>query len=199
MKAIFRQDEYESELSEKIKTMEFCSQTFKDVAEQEAFHTQQETLREVKMLKFQNKKGDRMIVQQIAHSRSEANLRHLNTTDLIKAESESNQQRTQKLQDEVTQQLRADQARLEAQFKTKFDRQETEFNALAIEIRKVIKKFLSSNGRIDPRTNDSWYPQVPRVPGLTGYIVWRPRYTENQGVPALTSKYLLRQDVNFVH
>ena len=169
MKAVFRQDEYESELSEKMKTMEFCSQTFKDVAEQEAFHTQQETLREVKMLKFQNKKGDRMIVQQIAHSRSEANLRHLNTTDLIKAESESNQKRTQKLQDEVTQQLRADQARLEAQFKTKFDRQETEFNALAIEIRKVIKKFLSSNGRIDPRTNDSWYPQVPHVPRLTVY------------------------------
>ena len=155
-KAIFKQDEYESELSDKVKAMEFHSQTFKDVAEQCAFHTQQETLREVKKLTSQSKKRDSMIVQQIANSRSEANLRHLNTADLIKAESESSRRSSRKLHDEVTQQLRADQARLEAQLKTKWDRQETELNALAIDIRKVLKKFLSSNGRIDPRTNDSW-------------------------------------------
>ena len=135
--------------------MEFYSQTFKDVAEQESFSTQQETLREVKQLKAQRRKDDWMIVQQIAHSRSEANLRHLNTTDLIKAESESSQRRTQELQSEVIEQLRADQARLEALIKTKLERHETEFGALATDIKKVFKKFLSSNGRIDPRTNDS--------------------------------------------
>ncbi len=63
--------------------MDFHSQIFKDVAEQEAFQTQRETLREVKMLRSQRKKGDRMIVQRIAHSHSEANLRHLNMTDLM--------------------------------------------------------------------------------------------------------------------
>ena len=161
MKAIFKQDEYESELSDKVKMMEFCSQTFKDVAEQESFSTQQETLREVKKFKAQREKGDRMIVQQIAHSRSEANLRHLNTTDLIKAESESSQRRTQELQNEVIEQLRADQARLEALFKTKLERHETELGALAIDIKKVLKKFLSSNGRIDPRTNDSGHLRSP--------------------------------------
>ena len=160
VKAIFKQDEYESELNEKVKTMEFYSQNFKDVAEQESFSTQQETLREVKQFKAQRKKSDRMIMQQIAHSRSEANLRHLNTTDLIKAESESSQRRTQELQNEVIEQLRADQARLEALFKTKLERHETEFGALAIDIKKVLKKFLSSNGRIDPRTNDSRHLQV---------------------------------------
>lgn len=155
VKAIFKQDEYESELSDKVKTMEFYSQTFKDAAEQESFSTQQETLREVKQFKAQGKKGDRMIIQLIAHSRSEANLRHLNTTDLIKAESESSQRRTQELQNEVIEQLRADQARLEALFKSKLERHETEFGALAIDIKKVLKKFLRSNGRIDPHTNDS--------------------------------------------
>ena len=167
VKAIFKQDEYESELSEKVKTMEFYSQNFKDVAEQESFSTQQETLREVKHFKAQRKKGDRMIMQQIAHSRSEANLRHLNTTDLIKAESESSQRRTQELQNEVIEQLRADQARLEALFKTKLERHETEFGALAIDIKKVLKKFLSSNGRIDPRTNDSRHLQVLHRSKLT--------------------------------
>lgn len=160
MKVIFKQDEYESELSDKIKAMEFHSQTFKDVAEQEAFHTQRETLREIKELKTQRKKGDRTIMQQIVHSRSEANLRHLHTTDLIKAESESSQRRTQTAQDEVTQQLKADQARLEALFKTNLDWQQTKFEALTIDVRKVLKRFLSSNGRIDPRTNDSWCLQV---------------------------------------
>ena len=160
MKAVFKQDEYESELSDKVKTMELYSQTFKDVAEQEAFRTQQETLRGVKALKAQGKKSDRLIVQLSAHSRSEANLRHLNTTDLIKAESESSQRRTQELQNEVIQQLRADQAKLEALFKAKSDQHETEFAALAVDIKKVLKKFLSSNGRIDPRTNDSGYFQV---------------------------------------
>ena len=155
VKAIFKQDEYESELSDKVKTMEFYSQIFKDAAEQESFSTQQETLREVKQFKAQGKKGDRMIIQLIAHSRSEANLRHLNTTDLIKAESESSQRRTQELQNEVIEQLRADQARLEALFKSKLERHETEFGALAIDIKKVLKKFLRSNGRIDPHTNDS--------------------------------------------
>ena len=160
VKAIFKQDEYESELSDKVKTMEFYSQTFKDAAEQESFSTQQETLREVKQFKAQKKKGDRMIMQQFAHSRSEANLRHLNTTDLIKAESESSQRRTQELQNEVIEQLRADQARLEALFKSKLERHETEFGALAIDIKKVLKNFLSSNGRIDRRTNDSRHLQV---------------------------------------
>ena len=160
MKAVFKQDEYDSELTDKIKTMELYSQAFKDVAEQEAFRTQQETLREVKTLKAQRKKGDRLIVEQIAHSHSEANLRHLNTTDLIKAESESSQIRTQELQNEVVQQLRADQVRLESLLKTKFDRHETDFGALAVDIRKVLKRFLSSNGRIDPRTNDSGYLQI---------------------------------------
>lgn len=150
MKAIFKQDDYESELSDKVKMIEFCSQTFKDVAEQEAFHTQQKTLREVK-------KGDRMIVQQIAHSRSEATLQHSNTTDLIKAESASSRRRIQESQNEVIQQLRADQAKLEALFKTKSNRHETELRALAVEMKKVLKRLLSSNGRIDPRTNDSRY------------------------------------------
>ena len=147
--------------------MEFCSQIFKDVAEQESFSTQQETLREVKQLKAQSKRGDRIIVEQIAHSRSEANLRHLDTTDLIKAESESSQRRTQELQNEVIEQLRGDQARLEALFKTKLERHETEFGALAIDIKKVLKKFLSSNGRIDRRTNDSRYLQVLHRSRLT--------------------------------
>lgn len=148
MKAIFKQDEYESELSDKVKTLEFYSQAFRDMAEQEAFQTQQRTLREVK-------KGDRMIVQQIAHSRSEANLQHLTTTDLIKAESASSENRIQELQKEVIQQLRADQAKLEALFKTKSIRHETELSALAVDMKKVLKRLLSSNGRIDPRTNDS--------------------------------------------
>ena len=160
MKAIFKQDEYEAGLSDKVKMMELYSQAFKDLAEQEAFHTQGETLREVKRLKAQRKKGDQMIVQQITHSRSEANLRHLNTTDLIKAESESSQRRTHELQNEVIQQLRVDQAGLETLFRTKFDRHETELRALAVEIKKVFKRFLSSNERIDPRTNDSRSIQV---------------------------------------
>ena len=164
VKALFKQDEYESELSDKVKTMEFYHQTFKDVAEQESFSTQQETLREVKQLKAQRKKGAWTIVQQIAHSRSEANLRHFNTTDVIKAESESSQRRTQELHNEVIEQLRADQARLEALFKTKLERHETD---LAIDIKKVLKKFLSSNGRIDPRTNDSRHIQVLRRSMLT--------------------------------
>ena len=163
MKAIFKQDEYESELSDKVKTMEFYYQTFKDVAEQESFSTQQETLREVKQLKAQGKQRDRMIVQQIEHSHSEANLRHLNTTDLIKAESESSQRRTQDLQNEGFEQLRADQARLEALFKTKFEQHET----VTIDMKKIFKKFLSSNGRIDPRTNDSRHLKVPHSSRLT--------------------------------
>ena len=167
MKAIFKQDEYESELSDKVRTMELYSQTFKEVAVQESFSTQQETLREVKQLKAQRKKGDRMIVEQIAHSRSEANLRHLNTTDLIKAESESSRRRTQELQNDVIERLRVDQARLEALFKTKLERHETEFGALAMDIKKVLKKFLSSNGRIDPRTNDSRHLQILHRSRLT--------------------------------
>ena len=167
MKAIFKQDEYESELSDKVRTMELYSQTFKEVAVQESFSTQQETLREVKQLEAQRKKGDRMIVEQIAHSRSEADLRHLNTTDLIRAESESSRRRTQELQNDVIERLRADQARLEALFKTKLEQHETEFGALAMDIKKVLKKFLSSNGRIDPRTNDSRHLQILHRSRLT--------------------------------
>ena len=152
MKAIFKQDEYESELSDKVKTMELYFQTFKDVAEQEAFHTQRTTLLEVK-------KGNRMTVQQIARSRSEANFQHLNTTDLIKAESESSQRKTQELQNEMIQQLKADQAKLETLFQTRSNQHDTELSALAIEMKKVFKKLLSSNGRIDPRTNDSKHIQ----------------------------------------
>ena len=160
MKVIFKQDEYESELSDKVRTIEFYSQTFKDVAEQEAFQTQRKTLREVK-------KGDRMIVQQIAHSRSEANLQHLNTLDLIKAESASSQRRIQEVQNEVTQQLRADQAKFEALLKTKSIRHETELSALAVEMKKVLKRLLSSNGRNDPRTNDSRCLQTLHGPRVT--------------------------------
>lgn len=156
MKAFFKQDEYESELSEKVKAMDFHSQMFKDFAEQEAFHTTQETLREVRMMKSQRKIGDRMIVQQIAHSHSEANLRHLNMTDLIRAESKSSQKKAQSAQDATSQQLKADQHRLEALIKTKFAYQESKNDALMVEIRRVVKEFLSSNGRIDPHTNDGW-------------------------------------------
>lgn len=137
--------------------MELHFQAFKDVAEQEAYRTQRETLREVKTLKSQGKRGDRMIVQQIAHSRSEANLRHLNTTDLIKAESESTRRRTQELQDKVTKERKLDQARLEALFKI----------SLKVEIKKILKAFLSSNERIDPHTNDSWYLRLLHWERLT--------------------------------
>lgn len=166
MKAIFKQDEYESELSDKVKAIQFHSETFKDVAEQWAFHTQGQTLSEVKSLKSQGRKRQRMIMQQIAHSRSEANLHHLNTGHLIKAESES-----------ITQ-LRADQERIEELIKSKFDRQETGMNAI-IEMRKLVKELLSSNGRIDRRTNDSWCLQILHGPrlmnsSLAAYILGEP-------------------------
>ena len=171
MKAFFKQDEYETELSDKVKAMQFHSETFKDVAEQWAFRTQGQTLTEVKSLKFQGREGQRIIMQQIARSRSEANLQHLNTNELIKAESES-----------LTQ-LKADQERIEALIETKFDRQETGLDAI-IEMRKLVKKLLSSNGRIDPRTGDSWYLLIlhgSRLmnPSLAAHILGDPTGFQN--------------------
>lgn len=113
--------------------MEFRSQEFKYVAEQCAFRTQSETLGEVKTLKARDKKGQRIIMQQFAHSHSEANLRHLNTIGLIKAESES------------LAQLRADQAEMEALMKTHFDRPEIEMRKFwTVEMKKLVKKFLAA-------------------------------------------------------
>ncbi len=62
----------------------------------------------------------------------------------------------------MTQRLKADQVRLEALFKTKFVWQESKYDALAVDIRRIPKRFLSSNGRNDSRTNDSWYLRNPR-------------------------------------
>ena len=145
VKATFKQDEYESQLSEKIKMMDIHSRTFKDLADQCSYQTQMSTLGEVKTLKLQERASHRSVIQRIAHSRSEANLQH-------KAET----QNIQSLQTEIVQ-LRTDHANVQALLESSSENQRAESNALKIELKKVLKEFHRSNGRIDMRTNDSQY------------------------------------------
>lgn len=152
MKATLKQGEYESRLSEKIRIMDIHSQTFKDLATQCAYQTQVSTLGEVKSLKVRTKARDKRakvrdqnIMQNITHSRSEATLQHLNTTNVVKAESENSRKSFQGLQNEVTQ-LRDDQAKLHKLLKSKSD--------VAAELTKILKEFCRSDARIDRQTND---------------------------------------------
>ena len=156
MKATIKQDNYASELSEKIKAVDVYSQMFKDLATQCAYKTQTTTLGEVRSLRSQEKESRRKVMQQIARSRSEASLQYLDTTNVVRAESENNQRSVQDLQDEVIQ-LRTDHANLQASLKSKSDRENAEIAALKGEIRKFLKEFHRSNERIDRRTNDSQY------------------------------------------
>ena len=91
--------------------MEFHSQEFKDVAAQCAYNTQTSTLDEVRSLKSRTKANNRSIAQQIEHSRSEAHMQHLDTTNILKSESEAHQRRIQYLLKEVVQ-LKTDQAKV---------------------------------------------------------------------------------------
>ena len=154
MKATFKQDQYESKLSEKIKIMNAYSRMFKDLAVQCSYQTQQSTLGKVKALKSQGKTSHRNIMQQLARSRSEASLQHLDTNRNLREGSESSQRSIQDLQDEVTH-LRADHSNLHTLLSSRDESRSVEMDSLKAELKKVLKEFHRSNGRIDRRTNDS--------------------------------------------
>ena len=139
VKATFKQDEYGSKLSQSIKLMDINSQRFKDVAIECAYHTQTSTLDGVRSLKSRTKANNRSIMQQIEYSRSEANLQHLDTTNVLKGESETHQRRIQYLQEEVVQ-LRNDQAKVYKLLKSKY---------------MVAGPYFRNDRRSGPRTSDS--------------------------------------------
>ena len=140
-KATIKQDEYGSKLSQSIKFMDIHSQRFKDVAIQCAYQTQTSTLDEVRFLKSQTKANSRSIMQQIEHLRSEASLQHLDTTKILKGESETYQRSIQYLQKEVVQ-LKNDQAKVYKLLKSKYI---------------IAEPKIRRNWRADPGTSDSTY------------------------------------------
>ena len=105
--------------------MDSQSRTFKELADQCSYETQMSTLGEVRALRSQGRASHRSVTQSIVHSRSEANLQHQVLNKSV-----------QNLQ-------------------TEFAIQKAESNALRVELKKVLKEFHRSNGRIDMRTNDS--------------------------------------------
>ncbi len=154
MKATLKQDEYESKLTEKITTMERHSQLFKDLAVQCSYQTQISTYSNIKILKSQHKATHREVVQQIARSRSEANLQLSNSNLLLQTESQKSQRGIQDLRDDINL-LRSDQSKLNALMGASIKTESEEKDILRAEIRSFLKEFHRSNGRIDPRTNDS--------------------------------------------
>ena len=125
--------------------MDTHSQRFKEMATQCAYQTQTSTLDGVKSLESQTKANHRSLIQHIACSRSEASLQHLDTTNVVKAESENSQKSIQYLQKEVLR-LREDQAKVYKLLKRK---------SMRAELKTVLKDFQRSNGRIDSGTSDS--------------------------------------------
>ena len=93
-------------------------------------------------------------MQQIARSRSEASLQHLDTNRNLREGSENSQRSIHDLQDEVIR-LRADQANLHTLLTSRDENRSVEMDSLKTELKKVLKEFHRSNGRIDRRTNDS--------------------------------------------
>ena len=93
-------------------------------------------------------------MQEIVRSRSEATLRHIEKSNIVRAEGENHQRSFRSLEEEVVE-LRADHAVLHTQLEEKFYHDSAEKKALAKYIKKVLKEFASSNPRIDPKKNDS--------------------------------------------
>lgn len=149
VKATFKQDQYESKLSESIKLMDIHSQRFHDVALECSFQTQKSTLGELRSLNSRTCADNQSIMQSITCSRSEASLQHLNTMNVFKAESENNKMSMENLQNEVGQ-LKNGQAELRKLLKG---------NLVAVELRKALEEFHNESGRIALRRNDGLGPK----------------------------------------
>ena len=154
LKAAFKQESYEAGLDDKIGLMDVYSRRFKDLAVECSYQTQKETLGGVKTFNRRARRHHKHFMQEIARSRSEATLRHIETSNIVRAEGENHQRSFRSLEEEVVE-LRADHAVLHTRLEEKFDRDNAEKKAMAKYIKKVLKEFASSNPRIDPRTNDS--------------------------------------------
>ena len=137
--------------------MELHSRMFKDSAIQCSYQTQKATISKVEALETQVIVSHREVMQNIARSRSEASLHHWTSDHVLQTESQNSQRNMQDLQNEITL-LREDQSKLDARLRTKAEIQWLETELLKTELRKVLKEFHRSNGRIDRNTNDSQYP-----------------------------------------
>ena len=150
VKATFKQDEYESKLSESIRLMDIHIQRFHDVALQCSFQTHTSTLGELRSLNSRTYADNQSIMQKIAFSTSEASLQHSNTTNVLRVESANNKMSMNNLQNEVGQ-LKNGQAKLCKLLKSQL---------VAAELRKVLEELHKESGHITLRRSEGLGPKI---------------------------------------